>query len=350
VTKARKKASLPRYDARRGWVGGDTRTLYTFTADRTGAVGVYPGGGSGKKLLMHWGPEANVRIATRPEAEEHWQRPLHAGWNVQEGSAHATKREYGPKAAEKVEKTLHEWKRRTLRSGGGGKVTSREQAIAIGLAQARRAGGKVPPRPHHATMRWKPGLSIDDLVRAYLSKMRPGTEIDARGIARAIGGVDPIAAEYALESAEQAGLAATTDGRWYGPGRSAVHHATRKSPAQLDKEIAEFMAKPKLGDPAWEREWSGLLTEKHSKARMPTVDEIARAVRYVEHEYTLADGGMDMEQLAEGLAFGRYAGDADDKRWARDLFNQVSAANWLRAAERANYLAREQGEAPRYVA
>jgi len=52
---------------------------------------------------------------------------------------------YGKKASEKVEKALHELKRGRLRSGGSGKrVTSREQAIAIGLSQARRAGGKVP--------------------------------------------------------------------------------------------------------------------------------------------------------------------------------------------------------------
>jgi hypothetical protein len=52
------------------------------------------------------------------------------------------------KAAEKVEKAMHERKRGTLRSGRSGKkVTSRKQAIAIGLSQARRAGGKVPPAP-----------------------------------------------------------------------------------------------------------------------------------------------------------------------------------------------------------
>ena len=54
-------------------------------------------------------------------------------------------RKYGDKAQEKVEKAMHERKRGTLRSGGSGKkVTSRKQAIAIGLSQARRAGGKVP--------------------------------------------------------------------------------------------------------------------------------------------------------------------------------------------------------------
>ena len=54
-------------------------------------------------------------------------------------------RKYGDKAQEKVEKAMHERKRGTLRSGGSGKkVTSRKQAIAIGLSEARRAGGKVP--------------------------------------------------------------------------------------------------------------------------------------------------------------------------------------------------------------
>ena len=52
---------------------------------------------------------------------------------------------YGKKASDKVEKAMHERKRGTLKSGKSGKkVTSRKQAIAIGLSEARRAGGKVP--------------------------------------------------------------------------------------------------------------------------------------------------------------------------------------------------------------
>jgi hypothetical protein len=52
---------------------------------------------------------------------------------------------YGRKASQKVEKAMRERKRGTLRSGRSGKkVTSRKQAIAIGLSQARREGGKVP--------------------------------------------------------------------------------------------------------------------------------------------------------------------------------------------------------------
>lgn len=54
-------------------------------------------------------------------------------------------RKYGRKASQKVERAMHERKRGTLRSGGSGKrVTSRKQAIAIGLSEARRAGAKVP--------------------------------------------------------------------------------------------------------------------------------------------------------------------------------------------------------------
>lgn len=52
---------------------------------------------------------------------------------------------YGSKARQKVKRALHERKRGTLESGKSGrKVTSRKQAIAIGLSEARKAGGKVP--------------------------------------------------------------------------------------------------------------------------------------------------------------------------------------------------------------
>jgi Family of unknown function (DUF6496) len=54
---------------------------------------------------------------------------------------------YGKKAQSKVKRAMHERKQGTLRSGRSGrKVTSRKQAIAIGLSEARRAGGKVPPK------------------------------------------------------------------------------------------------------------------------------------------------------------------------------------------------------------
>ena len=53
---------------------------------------------------------------------------------------------YGKKAGEKVEKAMHERKKGTLKSGSGKKVTSKKQAIAIGLSEARKAGGKVPKK------------------------------------------------------------------------------------------------------------------------------------------------------------------------------------------------------------
>jgi hypothetical protein len=54
---------------------------------------------------------------------------------------------YGKKAQSKVKRAMHERKRGTLRSGRfGRKVKSRKQAIAIGLSEARRSGGRVPSR------------------------------------------------------------------------------------------------------------------------------------------------------------------------------------------------------------
>lgn len=52
---------------------------------------------------------------------------------------------YGKAASAKVEKVMKERNKGTLRSGSSGKkVTSRKQAIAIGLSEARRRGAKVP--------------------------------------------------------------------------------------------------------------------------------------------------------------------------------------------------------------
>ena len=53
---------------------------------------------------------------------------------------------YGKKAQDKVEKAMHERKHGTLKSGSGKKVTSKKQAIAIGLSEAREEGGKVPKK------------------------------------------------------------------------------------------------------------------------------------------------------------------------------------------------------------
>lgn len=53
---------------------------------------------------------------------------------------------YGEKAGEKVEKAMHEMKEGKLKTGTGKKVTSKKQAVAIGLSEAREAGGKVPKK------------------------------------------------------------------------------------------------------------------------------------------------------------------------------------------------------------
>jgi uncharacterized protein DUF6496 len=56
-------------------------------------------------------------------------------------------RKYGKKAQSKVKRAMHERKRGTLKSGRSGKkVTSRKQAIAIGLSEARKSGAKVPKK------------------------------------------------------------------------------------------------------------------------------------------------------------------------------------------------------------
>jgi hypothetical protein len=51
---------------------------------------------------------------------------------------------YGPKAQEKVERSMKEFKKGELKDSHGHKVTNRKQAVAIGLSEARDAGGKVP--------------------------------------------------------------------------------------------------------------------------------------------------------------------------------------------------------------
>ena len=63
---------------------------------------------------------------------------------------------YGKKARSKVKRAMHERKRGTLKSGRSGRrVKSRKQAIAIGLSEARRAGGKVPRRKKRKSSRRK---------------------------------------------------------------------------------------------------------------------------------------------------------------------------------------------------
>jgi len=62
---------------------------------------------------------------------------------------------YSKGAQKKVKKTMHEKKKGTLKSGSGKKVTSRKQAIAIGLSEARKSGAKVPKKAKKAAKKRK---------------------------------------------------------------------------------------------------------------------------------------------------------------------------------------------------
>jgi hypothetical protein len=62
---------------------------------------------------------------------------------------------YGRSASKNVERTMRRRKKGTLKSGSGRKVTSRKQAIAIGLSEARKKGAKVPKKKTGGTRKRK---------------------------------------------------------------------------------------------------------------------------------------------------------------------------------------------------
>jgi hypothetical protein len=71
----------------------------------------------------------------------------------------SSRRRYGPAASRSVESAMRRRKRGTLKSGRagkGGRVTSRKQAIAIGLSEARKKGAKVPARKRGRSSRSSP--------------------------------------------------------------------------------------------------------------------------------------------------------------------------------------------------
>jgi len=55
------------------------------------------------------------------------------------------------KGKNKIEKVMHEYKEGTLKSGSGGKVTSRKQAVAVALSEAREAGARIPKKKSAAS-------------------------------------------------------------------------------------------------------------------------------------------------------------------------------------------------------
>ena len=67
---------------------------------------------------------------------------------------------YGKKSQQKVKKSMDEMKKGKLKSGRSGKkVTSRKQAIAIGLSEARKEGAKVPKKSGSSKKRQKNSAS-----------------------------------------------------------------------------------------------------------------------------------------------------------------------------------------------
>jgi Family of unknown function (DUF6496) len=67
--------------------------------------------------------------------------------SAKKGTKKSSSRKYGPAAGKQVEKEMHKMERGTLKSGRSGKkVTSRKQAVAIGLSEARKKGAKVPKK------------------------------------------------------------------------------------------------------------------------------------------------------------------------------------------------------------
>ena len=62
------------------------------------------------------------------------------------GKKKSSTRKYSPKAGKSVEREMKAFKQGKLKSGSGRKVTSRKQAIAIGLSEARKSGAKVPKK------------------------------------------------------------------------------------------------------------------------------------------------------------------------------------------------------------
>ncbi len=93
---------------------------------------------------------------------------------------------YSKKAQDKVEKTMHERKKGTLKSSSGQKVTSRKQAIAIGLSEAREAGAKVPARPSagSATKATKKSAAKKSATKKAAVKKSPAKKAAAKKAAK----------------------------------------------------------------------------------------------------------------------------------------------------------------------
>lgn len=226
----------------------------------------------------------------------------------------ASKRKYGKKASEKVERAMHEMKRGQLKSGRSGKkVTSRKQAIAIGLSQARRAGGKVPPAPSHATA-WQPKYGNEP--GAWDAGFRYGKEAALHETSASAREVLRQLRESARTNFDRGQIAGFEDvwglTRTKGAeGRPARRHAVKKSPAQLDAEIAEALS--------WSRGGRA-----HATKAASALDANLFAVEIDPSEFApqreLPEGARwrdDLKMLAEGeLARGRTYRRPKNARYA----------------------------------
>src|SRR5262245_5416906 len=101
------------------------------------------------------GVQRASRVGVGLQRESTTRRSFEADTTIYDDQG-AVMARYGKKAQSKVTRAMHERKLGTPRSGSSGKrVTSRKQAIAIGLSEARRAGGKVPKPGGRRRMRAK---------------------------------------------------------------------------------------------------------------------------------------------------------------------------------------------------
>lgn len=82
VQQVKKSKALPKWNDKKGWMGGDSRRLYAYIDRLTGKITVWPGSSGLSHSPAKVGPNADVRPATRAEAVKHWQDPLHVGWKV----------------------------------------------------------------------------------------------------------------------------------------------------------------------------------------------------------------------------------------------------------------------------
>jgi hypothetical protein len=115
--------------------------------DSVGVIGAYP---AGRDHDMNYG-----KPGERPHTDESIRAvPIPASDPVLGINGQLTKiwnkikimAKYSEKAGDKVEKSMHEMKEGKLKSGSGKKVTSKKQAVAIGLSEARKEGAKVPKK------------------------------------------------------------------------------------------------------------------------------------------------------------------------------------------------------------